>query len=176
MGSIFWSFFHFNGDSLDTLVISMVLLLYLSCLHQVKMPDVEFYINVGDWPMENRKVNDKPGPVPIISWCGSTDTRDIILPTYDITHSSLEAMRGVTNDLLSVQGNTGASSNISSCQSPILSYFPLSHLSGLLYWFSQVLCGQIKRTRRSSEEGTVEKSVCAWYPCPKKIQSCSMRE
>ncbi|KAL0161896.1 hypothetical protein M9458_041292, partial [Cirrhinus mrigala] len=73
----------------------------------VRLPDVEFYINVGDWPMENRKVSDKPGPVPIISWCGSTDTRDIILPTYDITHSSLEAMRGVTNDLLSVQGNTG---------------------------------------------------------------------
>lgn len=79
----------------------------LSLARKVKMPDVEFYINVGDWPMENRKVSDTPGPVPIISWCGSTDTRDIILPTYDITHSSLEAMRGVTNDLLSVQGNTG---------------------------------------------------------------------
>lgn len=92
--------------------ISTISLLYLSCLLQIKMPDVEFYINVGDWPMENRKVSDKPGPVPIISWCGSTDTRDIILPTYDITHSSLEAMRGVTNDLLSVQGNTGASLNI----------------------------------------------------------------
>jgi hypothetical protein len=35
------------------------------------------------------------------------DSRDIILPTYDVTHSTLEAMRGVTNDLLSVQGNTG---------------------------------------------------------------------
>ncbi|XP_073680845.1 protein O-glucosyltransferase 3 [Garra rufa] len=79
----------------------------LSIARKVKLPDVEFYINVGDWPMENRKVSDKPGPVPIISWCGSTDTRDIVLPTYDITHSSLEAMRGVTNDLLSVQGNTG---------------------------------------------------------------------
>ncbi|XP_051955378.1 protein O-glucosyltransferase 3 [Xyrauchen texanus] len=77
----------------------------LSLARKVKLPDVEFYINVGDWPMENRKVNDKP--VPVISWCGSTETRDIILPTYDITHSTLEAMRGVTNDLLSVQGNTG---------------------------------------------------------------------
>lgn len=77
----------------------------LSLARKVKLPDVEFYINVGDWPMENRKVGEKP--VPIISWCGSTDTRDIILPTYDITHSTLEAMRGVTNDLLSVQGNTG---------------------------------------------------------------------
>lgn len=57
--------------------------------------------------MEHRKVNDTPGPTPIISWCGSSDSRDIILPTYDVTHSILEAMRGVTNDLLSVQGNTG---------------------------------------------------------------------
>ncbi|MBN3324963.1 KDEL2 protein, partial [Atractosteus spatula] len=81
----------------------------LSLARKVRLPDVEFYINVGDWPMENRKVGDTPGPVPIISWCGSTDTRDIILPTYDITHSTLETMRGVSNDLLSVQGNTGPS-------------------------------------------------------------------
>ncbi|XP_033864706.3 protein O-glucosyltransferase 3 [Acipenser ruthenus] len=80
----------------------------LSLTRKVHMPDVEFYINVGDWPMENRQVNDTPaGPVPIISWCGSTDTRDIVLPTYDITHSTLETLRGVSNDLLSIQGNTG---------------------------------------------------------------------
>ncbi|KAI4889774.1 hypothetical protein NFI96_017911 [Prochilodus magdalenae] len=79
----------------------------LSLSRKVKLPDVEFYINVGDWPLETRKVGDVPGPVPIISWCGSTETRDIILPTYDITHSTLETMRGVSNDLLSVQGNTG---------------------------------------------------------------------
>ena len=74
---------------------------------KVRLPDVEFYINVGDWPMEKRAVGADPGPVPILSWCGSEDTRDIVLPTYDVTHSTLEAMRGVTNDLLSVQGNTG---------------------------------------------------------------------
>ena len=68
------------------------------------MPDVEFYINVGDWPLESRTVD----VLPILSWCGSTDTRDIVLPTYDVTHSTLETMRGVTNDLLSVQGNTGS--------------------------------------------------------------------
>ena len=57
--------------------------------------------------MEKRAVGADPGPVPVLSWCGSEDTRDIVLPTYDVTHSTLEAMRGVTNDLLSVQGNTG---------------------------------------------------------------------
>ncbi|XP_057624750.1 protein O-glucosyltransferase 3 [Chionomys nivalis] len=81
----------------------------LSLARKVTLPDLEFYINLGDWPLEHRKVNDTPGPIPIISWCGSLDSRDIILPTYDVTHSILEAMRGVTNDLLSVQGNTGPS-------------------------------------------------------------------
>lgn len=72
------------------------------------MPDVEFFINVGDWPLETRT----EGALPILSWCGSMDTRDIVLPTYEVTHSTLEAMRGVTNDLLSVQGNTGSWSTI----------------------------------------------------------------
>lgn len=71
---------------------------------KVRLPDVEFYINVGDWPLETRKVD----AVPVLSWCGSVDTRDIVLPTYEVTHSTLETMRGVTNDLLSVQGNTGS--------------------------------------------------------------------
>ncbi|XP_029008283.1 protein O-glucosyltransferase 3 [Betta splendens] len=75
----------------------------LSLTRKVVVPDVEFYINVGDWPLETRSVE----PLPVLSWCGSTDTKDIILPTYEVTHSTLETMRGVTNDLLSVQGNTG---------------------------------------------------------------------
>ncbi|KAM8977647.1 protein O-glucosyltransferase 3 [Pelodytes ibericus] len=83
----------------------------LSLARKVRLPDFEFYINVGDWPVEHRKANDTPGPLPMISWCGSFDSQDIILPTYDITHSSLEALRGVTNDLLSIQGHTGPSWN-----------------------------------------------------------------
>lgn len=77
----------------------------LSLTRKVKLPDMEFYINVGDWPLETRQADQ--GPVPILSWCGSTETRDIVLPTYDVTHSTLETMRGVTNDLLSIQGHTG---------------------------------------------------------------------
>lgn len=75
----------------------------LSLTRKVRVPDVEFYINVGDWPLETKRTN----PAPILSWCGSTETRDIVLPTYEVTHSTLETMRGVTNDLLSVQGHTG---------------------------------------------------------------------
>ncbi len=59
---------------------------------QVRMPDVEFFINLGDWPLEKRTVEENP--VPIFSWCGSDVTLDIILPTYDVTDSTLEAMRG----------------------------------------------------------------------------------
>ncbi|XP_055128995.1 protein O-glucosyltransferase 3 isoform X2 [Symphalangus syndactylus] len=81
----------------------------LSLTRKVLLPDLEFYVNLGDWPLEHRKVNGTPSPIPIISWCGSLDSRDVVLPTYDITHSMLEAMRGVTNDLLSIQGNTGPS-------------------------------------------------------------------
>ncbi|XP_044932640.1 protein O-glucosyltransferase 3-like [Mustela putorius furo] len=78
----------------------------LSLARKVLLPDLKFYINLGDWSLEHQQVNEIPGPLPIISWCGSLDSRDIILPTYDITHSTLEAMRGVTNDLLFIQGNT----------------------------------------------------------------------
>ncbi|XP_077372440.1 protein O-glucosyltransferase 3 isoform X1 [Festucalex cinctus] len=79
----------------------------LSLTRKVRVPDVEFYINVGDWPLETRSAD--ANPVPILSWCGSTDSRDIVLPTYEVTRSTLESMRGVTNDLLSIQGNTGPS-------------------------------------------------------------------
>ncbi|XP_044297375.1 protein O-glucosyltransferase 3 isoform X2 [Varanus komodoensis] len=79
----------------------------LSLARKVRLPDIEFYLNVGDWPVEHRKANDTPGPLPIISWCGSLDTADIVLPTYEVTHSTFETLRGVTNDLLSIQGNTG---------------------------------------------------------------------
>ncbi|XP_041054964.1 protein O-glucosyltransferase 3 [Carcharodon carcharias] len=77
----------------------------LSLTRKVRLPNVEFYVNVGDWPLETRQMKDNP--LPIISWCGSEDTADIVLPTYDITRSTLETLRGVTNDLLSIQGQTG---------------------------------------------------------------------
>ncbi|KAG9328553.1 hypothetical protein JZ751_013009, partial [Albula glossodonta] len=63
----------------------------------VKVPDVEFFVNLGDWPLEKRKPPEKLHP--IFSWCGSNDTRDIVMPTYDLTEVSL--------DMMSVQANTG---------------------------------------------------------------------
>ncbi|XP_024882317.1 KDEL motif-containing protein 1-like [Temnothorax curvispinosus] len=73
----------------------------LSLARKVTLPDIEFFANLGDWPL----VPDS-GPLhPIFSWCGSESTKDIVMPTYDITESSLEAMGRVMLDTLSVQGN-----------------------------------------------------------------------
>jgi hypothetical protein len=54
------------------------------------MPDVEFFVNLGDWPLEKKKSNSNIHP--IFSWCGSTDSKDIVMPTYDLTDSVLETM------------------------------------------------------------------------------------
>ncbi|XP_067651435.1 protein O-glucosyltransferase 2-like [Haliotis asinina] len=79
--------------------------LLLSLTRKVKLPDMEFIMNFGDWPLENRRLSENP--IPIFSWCGSDDTLDIVIPTYDITEATLEMMSRVTLDIFSVQGNTG---------------------------------------------------------------------
>ncbi|KAA8588333.1 hypothetical protein FQN60_001527 [Etheostoma spectabile] len=73
----------------------------------VQLPDVEFFVNLGDWPLEKRKPTEKIHP--IFSWCGSNNTRDIVMPTYDLTESVLETMGRVSLDMMSVQANTGPS-------------------------------------------------------------------
>lgn len=60
------------------------------CCVQVQLPDMEFFVNLGDWPLEKRKPTDNIHP--IFSWCGSNNTRDIVMPTYDLTESVLETM------------------------------------------------------------------------------------
>ena len=51
----------------------------------VNLPDVDFFMNLGDWPLNEKSQNIS---LPIVSWCGSTRANDIILPTYEITKSS----------------------------------------------------------------------------------------
>merc|ERR1712141_88635 len=75
----------------------------LSVLRKVTLPDTEFFANLGDWPLEK----DLKDPLPVISWCGSEQTADIIWPTYDLTQSTLETLGRQTLDMMSVQGNTG---------------------------------------------------------------------
>ncbi|KAM9343348.1 protein O-glucosyltransferase 2 [Pholidichthys leucotaenia] len=77
----------------------------LSLTRKVQLPNVEFFVNLGDWPLEKRKPDEKIDP--IFSWCGSNNTRDIVMPTYDLTESVLETMGRVSLDMMSVQANTG---------------------------------------------------------------------
>lgn len=71
----------------------------LSLARKVMLPDMELVINLGDWPL----VHKKDEVLPIFSWCGNGDNFDILLPTYDLTESTLENMGRVTLDTLSVQ-------------------------------------------------------------------------
>lgn len=70
-----------------------------SITNKVKLPDLEFFINLGDWPL----VKKSSTSIPIFSWCGSTDTMDIVIPTYDLTESTLNMLHRVLLDILSVQ-------------------------------------------------------------------------
>lgn len=73
----------------------------LSLLRKTKLPDVEFLMNLGDWPLI-KKATFKT-PIPVFSWCKSDDMYDIVLPTYDLTESTLESMGRVSLDMMSVQ-------------------------------------------------------------------------
>lgn len=70
---------------IDTLLGALVRL--------VNLPDLEFVVNLGDWPLVKKGgISRTTRALPIFSWCGSEDTYDICMPTYDITESSLMAM------------------------------------------------------------------------------------
>lgn len=80
----------------DTLLTALVRL--------VRLPDLEFWNNLGDWPLVRKGgISRTTGPLPIFSWCGSDDSYDIAMPTYDLTESTLEALSRVSIDVLSVQ-------------------------------------------------------------------------
>lgn len=84
---------------------------------QVRLPDVEFFVNLGDWPLEKRKPTEKIHP--IFSWCGSNNTRDIVMPTYDLTESVLETMGRYSL----VLHNHRSSTNITWCSSAIVTLY-----------------------------------------------------
>lgn len=59
----------------------------LSLARKTKLPDMEFFTNLGDWPLSTTELK-----FPIFSWCGSKNSFDIVLPTYELTESVLENM------------------------------------------------------------------------------------
>lgn len=66
----------------------------LSLARKVRLPDTELFVNLGDWPLAK---HDADKMFPMFSWCGSKSTHDIVLPTYDLTESSLEMMARYEN-------------------------------------------------------------------------------
>lgn len=60
----------------------------LSLSRKVRLPNLEMFVNLGDWPLAPKNKQT----LPIFSWCGSDDSYDIVMPTYDVTESTLENM------------------------------------------------------------------------------------
>lgn len=56
---------------------------------QVKLPDMELIVNLGDWPLNKR---GRQPAFPVFSWCGSENTRDIIWPTWDLMKATIMGM------------------------------------------------------------------------------------
>ncbi|XP_053692454.1 protein O-glucosyltransferase 2-like [Sabethes cyaneus] len=78
--------------------------LLLSLARKVYLPDMELFVNLKMTPrIFKGGIHRITGPLPVFSWCGSSDSFDIVMPTYDIVESFLEAMNPATLDMLSVQ-------------------------------------------------------------------------
>ncbi len=55
-------------------------------------------MNLGDYPLSHGD-----DPLPIISWCGSEQTHDIILPTYEITEATLQMLSRTSLDIFAMR-------------------------------------------------------------------------
>ena len=81
--------------------------MFLSLLRKVKLPDAEFVFNLGDWPLEENLTD----PQPIWTWCGSSNTSDIALPTWDQTKNTRHALFRERKDIQYVEQISGRSSD-----------------------------------------------------------------
>ena len=76
----------------------------LSLMAKVSLPDLEFFVNLRDSPIEK----SKSVPMPIFSFGGSRETFDIALPSYELTDSILRSMGKADIDLQVLQGKMGS--------------------------------------------------------------------
>ena len=89
------------GRYTDFKMFSDELLLYLT--KKLILPDMEFFMNLGDWPQER----DLSHPLPIISWCGNKGFADVIIPTYDLTRATLQGLYRQELHVLMTYGHVG---------------------------------------------------------------------
>ncbi|EJW86154.1 KDEL domain-containing protein-containing protein 2 [Wuchereria bancrofti] len=73
---------------------------FTSLMRKMYLPNTEFIFNLGDWPLAKAESD----LVPMISWCGSKDTADIVMPTYELMKSVIDSMESVILDIHSVRG------------------------------------------------------------------------
>jgi len=77
----------------------------LSLMRRVTVPNTDFIFNLGDWPLGN---GTRQG-LPIISFCGSNSSTDIVVPTYKmflatVFGKDLENVRDVDARVFGVGG------------------------------------------------------------------------
>ncbi|KAI6222194.1 KDEL domain-containing protein-containing protein 2 [Aphelenchoides besseyi] len=66
-----------------------------SMTRKMKLPNFDFLMNLGDWPLSKKNTQS----IPFVSWCGSNSTYDLVLPTYEFTNSVLHSMQRVSLDV-----------------------------------------------------------------------------
>ena len=86
------------GDHVGFNMFSDDILLQLA--RMVELPEVEFWMNLGDWPQQKMNTND---PAAVISWCGHNEYTDIVVPTYDVAESTMHMMHKISQDQFSLQ-------------------------------------------------------------------------
>ncbi|XP_019854602.1 PREDICTED: KDEL motif-containing protein 1-like, partial [Amphimedon queenslandica] len=72
-----------------------------SMLNKAQLPDMEFIVQVSDWPQD--KNDPKKEPFPFFSCCGSEYYRDIVWPQYDLMRHTVQAMDRVELDMMWLQ-------------------------------------------------------------------------
>ncbi|RWS09674.1 KDEL motif-containing protein 1-like protein [Dinothrombium tinctorium] len=74
----------------------------ISLASKTRLPNTQLIVNLGDWPLSDTRRGSIA--MPVFSWCGSDETFDIVLPTYEITESVLNMQGRVSLDILSIFG------------------------------------------------------------------------
>lgn len=76
------------GEYVGFRIFMDVILFFL--IRKVKMLDMEFFVNLGDWFLEKKKFN--VNIYLIFFWCGFIDFKDIVMFIYDLIDFVLEIM------------------------------------------------------------------------------------
>jgi hypothetical protein len=80
-------------------------LILRSVTNKATLPDMEFIVQVSDWPQDRN--SSHTDSFPFFSWCGSEFYRDIVWPQYDLLRHTIQAMDRVSLDMIMIQESYG---------------------------------------------------------------------